>query len=508
MVHLSKSKYTGLWQCPKMAWLRQYKPEEAVIDEMVLARMKAGNEVGDLAMGLFGDYVEVTAYNGEKLDLPKMIENTAAEMAKGTDNICEASFSYNGLYCAVDILRKENGGWAIYEVKSSTMHQEEDGSCPDTKEVYIADISYQKYVLEHCGVNVTGTYLVCLNGDYIYDGTLDITQLFFITDVSTEVFVESSKIEPNLAIAEQVLTSDAEPDIDLGVYCKKPYQCAFWKYCSKHIPQESVFNLYRLRKTKMFEYYRNGWITYRDLIDNAPIKNATQLRQMEFALEDKGTYINKAEIAVFLNTLSYPLYFLDFETMQPVIPQYVGTKPYAQIPFQYSLHYIEEEGGELKHKEFLAESGTDPRRTIAESLCADIPMNVCVTAYNKAFECTRLKELAETFPDLSDHLMNIRENIIDLLVPFQSGWYYNRAMGGSFSIKSVLPALFPNDPSLDYHNLEGVHNGGEAMTIFPQIKDMSPEEQQIARHNLLKYCELDTYAMVKVWEELMKTHED
>lgn len=503
MVHLSKSKYTGLWQCPKMAWLRQYKPEEAVIDEMVLARMKAGNEVGDLAMGLFGDYVEVTAYNGEKLDLPKMIENTASEMAKDTDNICEASFSYNGLYCAVDILRKENGGWAIYEIKSSTMHQEEDGSCPDTKEVYIADISYQKYVLEHCGVNVTGTYLVCLNGDYIYDGTLDITQLFFITDVSTEVFVESSKIEPNLAIAEQVLTSDSEPDIDLGVYCKKPYQCAFWKYCSKHIPQESVFNLYRLRKTKMFEYYRNGWITYRDLIDNAPIKNATQLRQIEFALEDKGTYVNKAEIAAFLNTLSYPLYFLDFETMQPVIPQYVGTRPYAQIPFQYSLHYIEEEGGELKHKEFLAESGTDPRRAIAESLCADIPMDVCVTAYNKAFECTRLKELAETFPDLSDHLMNIRENIIDLLVPFQSGWYYNRAMGGSFSIKSVLPALFPDDPSLDYHNLEGVHNGGEAMTIFPMIKDMLPEEQQKARHNLLKYCELDTYAMVKVWEALL-----
>ncbi len=504
MVHLSKSKYTGLWQCPKMAWLRKYKPEEAAIDEMVLARMKAGNEVGDLAMGLFGDYVEVTAYNGEKLDLPKMIENTAAEMAKGTENICETSFSYNGLYCAVDILRKENGGWAIYEVKSSTKHQDKE----DPKEVYIADISYQKYVLEHSGVNVTGTYLVCLNGDYVFDGTLDINQLFTITDVATEVFVESSKIESNLAIAEQVLTSDIEPDIDLGKYCKKPYQCAFWKYCSKHIPKESVFNIYRLNIDKKIEYYRNGWITYRDLIDNAPIKNPTQLRQIEFGLEDKGTYVNKAEIAAFLNTLSYPLYFLDFETMQPVIPQYVGTKPYAQIPFQYSLHYIEKEGGELKHKEFLAESGTDPRRAIAESLCENIPMNVCVTAYNKAFECTRLDELAKTFPDLGEHLTNIKDNIIDLLVPFKSGWYYNRAMGESFSIKSVLPALFPNDPSLDYHNLEGVHNGGEAMTIFPMIKDMSSEEQQIARHNLLKYCELDTYAMVKVWKELVEARDD
>ena len=163
MVYLSKSKYCGLWQCPKIAWLRQYKPEEATVDDALRARFEAGNMVGDLAMGLFGDFVEVTAYNGEKLDLKKMIENTEVEMEKGTVNICEASFSYNGLYCAVDILRKDGDDWAIYEVKSSTKHLKDDGTYTDDKEVYIADISYQKYVLEHCGVNVTGTYLVCLN---------------------------------------------------------------------------------------------------------------------------------------------------------------------------------------------------------------------------------------------------------------------------------------------------------------------------------------------------------
>ena len=504
MVYLSKSKYCGLWQCPKIAWLRQYKPEVATIDEMVQARFDAGNVVGDLAMGLFGDFIEVTTYNGEKLDLPKMIEKTTIEMEKGTENICEASFSYNGLYCAVDILKKDGDGWAIYEVKSSTKRMNDDGTYTDDKEVYVADISYQKYVLEHCGVKVTGTYLVCLNGDYVFNGTLDLSQLFFISDVSDEVPAEITRIEPNLAIAERVLSSDEEPDIDLGIYCKKPYECSFWKYCSQHIPEQSVFKLYRLPSKKKFEYYHNGWITYRDLIDNAPITNEKQLRQIEFALEDKGTYVNKTEIASFMQKLSYPLYFLDFETMQPVIPEYVGTKPYAQIPFQYSLHYIEHEGGELKHKEFLAESGTDPRRALAERLCEDIPINVCVTAYNKAFECTRIKELAETYPDLAEHLTNIRNNIVDLLVPFQSGWYYNRAMGGSFSIKSVLPAIFPDDPSLNYHNLEGVHNGGEAMTIFPKIQYMSPEDQKTARHNLLKYCELDTYAMVKVWEELVR----
>ncbi len=502
MLYLSKSKYCGLHQCPKIAWLRQHKPEAAVVMGNAASRFEAGIMVGNLAKGLFGDYVDATVYDGDKLDLSQMLAKTADEITKGTANICEASFSYNGLYCAVDILRKDGNGWAIYEVKSSTKHKRPNGSYDDDKEIYIADISYQKYVLEHCGIKVTGTYLVCLNGDYVFDGTLDLSQLFIITDAASEVSALMPEIEPNLKAAETLLASDTEPDIDLDVHCQKPYECAFWKYCSRNIPDESVFKLYRLSNSKKIQYYHNGWITYRQLRENAPITNPTQLRQLEYGLEDKGTYINKTEIAKFLQALSYPLYFLDFETMQPVIPEFSGTRPYAQIPFQYSLHYIEEEGAELKHKEFLAESGTDPRRALAERLCEDIPMNVCVTAYNKSFECGRIQELAETFPDLAEHLLNIRSNIIDLLVPFQSGWYYNRAMGGSFSIKSVLPAIFPDDPSLNYHNLEGVHNGGEAMSIFPKIKDMSPEDQKTARHNLLKYCELDTYAMVKVWDEL------
>lgn len=500
MVYLSKSKYCGLWQCPKIAWLKKYKPEELKLDRSVLSRMEAGNEVGDLAMGLFGDFVEVTAYNNDKLALSKMIENTKSEMENGTPVICEASFDYNGLYCAVDILKKENNGWVIYEVKSSTKHE----YTQDDKPVYIADVAYQKYVLENCGVKLCGTYLVCINGDYVFDGTLDIDHLFMISDIADAVAIEEKNISANLSIAERLLNSSNEPDIDLSTNCKNPYLCGFWKYCSKHIPNQSVFNLYRMRFSKKIELYRKGMITYQELLNSNEIANDRQLRQMEFAIQDKGTYIEKENVRDFLATLSYPLYFLDFETMQPVIPKYIGTKPYAQIPFQYSLHFIENEGGELKHKEFLAESGTDPRRVLAEQLCSDIPMGVCVTAYNKAFECTRIKELAEMFPDLAEHLLNIKDNIVDLLVPFQSGYYYNRAMGGSFSIKSVLPAIFPNDPSLDYHNLEDVHNGSEAMTIFPQIQFMEPDEQKKTRHNLLKYCELDTYAMVKVWEEFIR----
>ena len=493
-MYLSKSKYCRAWQCPKMLWLDTYRPELHEANAAVEARMAAGNEVGDLAMGLFGDYVETTAHKEDgRLDIPAMLERTRAETAKGTPVICEAAFSFEGLYCAVDILKKENGGWAIYEVKSSTGPE---------KTVYLADVAYQKYVLRNCGVNVTGTYLVTLNNQYVFDGTLRLDELFHVTDVSSLLPAEEQNVPSVLKAAEATLSMDTEPDTDIGNQCREPYGCEYWGYCTRALPAPNVFDLYRFRFNQALECYYAGDVSFEDLIRHGRVSNMKQLRQIDFQLHDKGTYTDEAAIRGFLSTLSYPLYFIDFETMQLPVPKYPGTKPYQQIPFQYSLHFIEREGGELKHKEFLAESGPDPRRALAERLCADIPKNVCVTAYNKGFECGRIRELAAAFPDLSDHLLNIESNIRDLLTPFQSGWYYNREMGGSFSIKSVLPALFPDDPQLNYHNLEGVHNGSEAMDLFPQIQFMEPAEREAARENLLRYCELDTLAMVRVWEKL------
>jgi len=489
---LSKSKYCLLWQCPKLFWLEMNHKELKKEDASREDRMTTGNEVGDLAMGLFGDYTEVTVLKEDgHPDIPAMLEKTKECLAAGVENICEASFSYEGNYCAVDILRKENGGYAIYEVKSST----------HDAEIYGVDIAYQKYVLENCGVTVTGTYLVCLNANYVRGEALDLQQLFLIQDMTDWVALEYPQVPARLKTAETLLAAEAEPVCDLDKHCKKPYDCGYWDYCTRELPKPSVFDLYD--EKKKFKLYHQGVVSFEDLL-KLPKLRPIQRRQIEFQLEEQPDHIDRDGIRSFMDKLSYPIYFLDFETMQHAVPQYPGAKVYGQIPFQYSLHYLEAPGGELKHKEFLAESGPDPRRAIAESLCRDIPMHTCVTAYNKGFECSRLRELAQLFPDLADHLMNIRSNVHDLLEPFQSGYYYTKAMGGSFSIKSVLPALFPDDPALDYHNLEGVHNGGEAMSIFPKLKEMSPEEQAQVRKSLLEYCKLDTYAMVKVWEKLVE----
>lgn len=559
MKGLSKSRYTAFCQCPKNLWLKVYKPEEAAIDGGMEARFAQGNEVGDLAMGLFGDFKEVTAHQEDgSLDLQKMIDLTKLYMDEGVENICEASFSCEGGYCAVDILRKTPGGWAIYEVKSSSFP--EFNGQEAKLEKYAPDIAYQKWVLEQCGINVTGTYLVCLNSDYVRHGALDVKQLFVINDMKEMVENEYLKVPARVSQAMKVINSEQEPDMDLSECCMKPYKCAFWDYCKQkhHVPTPSVFDVYGGKGRggftfkKKLDCYHQGLVSFEDLRteDIGPIQNM----QIEAALTGKE-FVNPEGIRKFLDRLSYPLYFLDFETMQDAVPRYDGAKVYAQITFQYSLHIKERESvstfvdaGKLKytktanyitHREFLAPNdGSDPRRPLAEQLCKDIPMDACTLAYNKMFECGRIRELAALYPDLAPHLLNIADHIIDLIDPFRAGDYYVPAMGGSFSIKSVLPALFPDDPELDYHNLdERCQNGGDAMTIFPRLQQMEQsltrqgmqnrdgqlvmadsqmslyEQNRIrgeiaaSRKALLRYCELDTWAMVKVWEKLKEVAE-
>ena len=504
MKRLSKSRYTQFCKCQKNLWLNAYKPEMAVIDASTEARFESGNEVGDLAMGLFGPFVEVTTKlaNGS-LDLAAMVENTTLEMSKGTESICEASFIYESNYCAVDILRKTDKGWAIYEVKSTSFPEFEGQQAKLGK--YAPDIAYQKWVLTQCGINVTGTYLICLNSDYVRQGDLDLQKLFTIIDMEKLIADEYLKVSAQADMAIRVLNTDHEPEEDLSEHCMKPYTCPFIDYCKRQngIPDDepTVFDLYRMNFFKKLEHYHAGRILFKDVREEG--LSDKQQMQVECTLNNTE-HIDKDGIREFLSGLNYPLYFLDFETLQQPIPQYDGQKPYQQITFQYSLHIKKSEDSPYEHEEFLAPSdGKDPRRSLAEKLCKDIPMNVCTLAYNKAFECTRIKELAVLCPDLAVHLLNIRDHIVDLLDPFQAGYYYLPSMGNSFSIKRVLPSLFPDDPQLDYHNLDArVQNGGDAMTVFPRIQNMEPSEAAATREALLRYCELDTLAMVKVWEKL------
>lgn len=508
MFHLlTKSRYTTFRQCPKCLWMNINKPEEAIEEAIPESRIQAGIEVGKLAKGYFGAYHDTTKYKPDgSIDIAAMLKETQKLMEDPTvETICEAAFEKDGCYCAVDLLHREKGGWAIYEVKSSTGR---DNKEPEIVQIW--DISFQAYVLKLCKVNVTGTYLMRLDSNYVLNGALDVKGMFYLNDMQESVAAESANIAAHCAEAKTILAQADEPGRDLNQGCFEPYGCPFFAYCKRahDVPTPGVFDLYSLGWDKALQnYYSQGFKSYQQLL-TAPKLNKHHRMQIESALENKD-FIDKKKIREFLDSLKYPIYHLDFESIQPVIPVYQGTKPYQQIPTQYSLHIQRSKFDTCEHKEFLADAhSANPMRDVAEQLCKDIPMAGMVMVFNDIFEKGRLKEMAAAFPDLREHLLAIRNNVVDLLKPFRAWAYYRPAMDGSFSIKKVLPALFPNDPTLDYHQLPGsVHNGGEAMEIFPKMKDMSPEEEKETRESLLQYCKLDTWSMVVILQKLYRVSE-
>lgn len=486
-MNLSKSKYCNAVQCNKMLWLSEYMPEEKseVSNESVLEN---GTEVGELAKNLFEYHVDIE-FNK---NLNKMIEDTNKALKEENTIITEASFCYKNNFCSVDILRKNNNEIEIYEVKSST----------HITDIYLDDISYQVYILKNLGYKIKKACIVYINRNYERKKELDLKKLFIIKNVLPIANKKQEDIKTKIEELKEYMLQIKEPTDDIGIHCTTPYDCPFFKHCTKHLLNNNVFNIMRMPKTKKFDLYHKGIYSYEDLL-NENI-NLTYKQQIEFELFNKKPSIKKDKIKEFLDTLSYPLYFLDFETFQQSIPKYEGIKPYEKIPFQYSLHYIENKNGKIKHKEFLSHADIDPRRILAESLIKDIPKDVCVLAYNMGFEKGVIKKLAEIYPDLENHLMNIHDNIKDLMIPFSKRYYYTKDMKGSYSIKYVLPALFKDDPSLDYHNLNQVHNGTEAMDVFTSLGNYNKEEQKEMRKNLLKYCKLDTFAMVKIWQKLIE----
>lgn len=486
-MNLSKSKYCKCVQCKKMFWLKKYKPECAVATDKTTV-FENGKKVGELAKGLFGDFEDVP-YN-ENLRL--MIERTRELMQNEPNIITEASFTFDNNFCSVDILKNDLDGVEIYEVKSSS----------EVKDIYIDDVAFQYYVLSCLDLNVKKVCIVYVNTDYIRGKELELDKFFNIEDV-TEIAKEKwNEVRINIDLIRKYMKGHGcanEPIRKLGMHCKKPYPCDFWEYCTMHLPKNNVFDIFKMNNDKKFEKYYEGKISFEDLEGEKLSKRFSQ--QIDFELHDKEPYINEEIIKEFLDDLKYPLYFLDYETINPPIPKFEGLHPYQQIPFQYSLHIIKEEGAPLEHKEYLAKTFDENMvRDFADHLIKDISEEGSIIVYS-SFEASRNNKIAEMYPDLKEDMERINNNIKDIMTPFLQRNYYTKEMEGSYSIKKVLPALYPNDSDLDYSKLPGVKNGGEAIDAFLSLEGKTEKEQEKIRKGLLKYCELDSLAMVKIWEK-------
>lgn len=490
-VYLSKSRYCKCVQCEKILWLSKYQPECAVVADKE-AIFENGRIVGELAKGLFGDYEDV------KFDrnLSSMIDKTMELMEDKPNIITEASFSFDNNFCSVDILKNDADGVEIYEVKSST----------SVKDIYLDDAAYQCYVLSNLGLNVKKVCIVYINKEYI-KGELpvkdELDKFFAVDDVTSIALSKQDEIKQNIDMINEYMDlygEGNEPPSNITMNCFNPYGCDFWQYCTRDLPRPNVFDISGMWNSKKFEKFNEGKISFEDLKHEK--LNPKYLEQIDFELNDRNPKINNPAISALLNSLSYPLYFIDYETYNVPIPEIEGTKPYQQLPFQYSLHIINEDGGEVEHREFLAqEDDEDFIRHFAESMISDLPEDGSVIVYNKAFESSVNRKIGELYPEFKDEMDRINSNMVDFMVPFRNRHYYMKEMKGSFSIKFVLPALYPDDDELDYGNLSLVHNGGEASATFAGLRGKNLQERDEIREGLLEYCKLDTLAMVKIYEK-------
>ena len=480
--YLSKSLYIRGLQCHKSLYLDRCQPElRGEPTPELEALWKSGHEVGDFARMLFPGGV-VVPFDG--LAKEEQLSKTREEIDRGTKAIYEATFSFDDVFVKADIIVRNRGYWDLYEVKSST----------SVKEHHWDDVAVQYFVLSGCGLPVNKAYLVHINNGYVRDGDIVPEELFTIQDITGIVREKQASIPEELAEMRAMLRGK-RPKIDIGPHCEDPYPCDFMGHCWQHVPEDSVFSL-RGRGIDQWELYRQGVIKLQDVpLDSL---NLMQRMQTEYFL-DRKSHADPAKIREFLKKVRYPVCFLDFETFGSAIPLFDGTRPYQQVPFQYSLHRIDAEGEAARHFEYLAHPGVDPRKEIAEKLPGEIPDGACVLAYNMAFEKRVLRELGESIPKHRKRLNAVSEGIIDLMGPFKRREIYHWRMNGSYSLKSVLPVIVPE---MTYEGLEISDGAMASEAYFAMETTADPAERSRLRKALLEYCRQDTMGLVRLLEKM------
>lgn len=481
---LSKSRFVKGLQCHKALWLQTHRPElKDDVGEERQAVFDAGHDVGRLAQQMFTDGIEVPFDN---VPLAEQVAMTRRLIDAGKDVIFEAAFSYDNVFIKADIMTKGASGWHLGEVKAST----------DAKEHYINDIAVQYHVITGCGVPVEKASLVLINTGYVRTGDIEPEKLFTWVDVTEEVLQRQEQIKEEIFRQRAMLKADI-PQIDIGPYCSNPYDCDYMGHCWAHVPEDSVFRFADKGKPDCFKLYHEGTVKMKDTPPE--ILGWRQKMQLECLL-NKSTVLDKAAIKAFLDDLRYPLAFLDFETtcFTP-IPLFDNTRPYQQVPFQFSLHIQDSATADLRHVEFLAPQTGDPQEPFLEALLNAIPENACIVSWNAPFEGRIMKELAATFPDKMRALQKLIDNRIDLMAPYRSKQIYHWQFDGSYSIKAVLPALLPE---FSYDELE-IGDGATAANAWLNMGtiDDDPEFERVKK-NLLEYCRMDTLAMVMILEKM------
>ena len=488
MRNFSKSKLLALRQCPKRLWLEIHRPDLRADNAATQASFQIGHQVGDIAQRIYdpeglGALIDVTTEG-----FSRAFERTT-ELLGTTQPIFEAGFAAGGALAFADVMLPDQVDgkqvWRMVEVKSST----------SVKDYHREDVAVQAYIAQSAGVPLQSIALAHIDNSWVYPGNGEYGGLLKENDLTAEAFSRTEEVKAWIAQAQAIDAMPSEPVIGIGTHCDIPYDCGFYDYCSRDEPR-AQYPIHWLPyfSAKAQQLAAQGVIELAEVSDD--LLNPKQLRVKTHTLANT-VFFDAVGAAADLAVHSLPAYFLDFETIQFAVPIWQGTRPYQQNTFQFSLHTLSELG-QLEHTEFLDVSGGDPSEPFAQALLAVCGESGPVYVYNAAFETSRMSELATRYPHLGAALRAIIERVVDLL-PIARERYYHPSQQGSWSIKKVLPAVVPE---LRYDALDGVQDGGGAMEAFLEAinPDTPAERKNQIEQQLLAYCRLDTYAMVRLWQ--------
>lgn len=493
-MHISKTDYLEYTFCKKNLWLRKHKPElfEGVeLSEFEIKIIEEGNLADEAARGLFPDgvLVEIVGSNA--------VPFTQSLLKSKTKTIFQGGFLWNDFFVQADILRFNDvlDGWELYEVKATNDVKRE------IPHHHVNDLAFQKTVIEQSGAKIVKAGVIHLNSEYRMVGKVQYDDLFIVADLTDEVLAAQSDVQNQMHDLKLYLDSPEEKGCEC-LYRGRNAQCTTFAYSNPEVPEYSVHDINRIGGSKKLFY---DWIDRSiyalEDIDNPEALKGSKKAQYDAYMAGKPL-IERETIKEVLNKLVFPLYFFDYEGYSSAIPRFSGFGAYEQVPFQYSLHILHEDG-EMEHKEFLiTEPAKDLTLPLIERMREDIGDIGSVISWYKSYESQRNNKLAELHPDHAHFLESLNDRMFDLMTIFSENLYVDARFKGSASIKNVLPVLVPE---LTYKALN-VQKGDQAVERWEKmINPNTPKEEkeQIAK-DLLEYCKLDTWAMVEIYRVLKK----
>ena len=463
-MYITKTNFIQYLHCPKSLWFLKNDPENYPHGEVSIFMQK-----------LIREGYEVEQYVQEYFK-----SNGNCEVSFQTEFKTEDSL----LYARADAFEiKSDGTAALYEIKSSTSIK------TDSKHNHIKDACFQKICAERTGQRIDRVFLVHLNGEYIREGEINSDELFVFNDITEKVAELERETNEEISSALQFLTSDQDLQ---GCSCREKSRgnhCDTFANFNTDVPKSSIYHLPNVSQKKIGELLSKGVIGLDAVTDEYPL---SERQHLVVKSAKTGTpQINKAAIRQFLSDLEFPLHFLDYETFSSAVPFLDGTGPHQQFPVQYSVHILEEDGA-LSHKEYLEREARLPDRLV-EQIANDIGPSGSIVSWHASFEIRLNREMGERYTDKCNFLSNVNDRMVDLEDVFKID-YVDARFNGSTSIKNVLPVVCPD---LDYEELN-IKDGATAMEAWGRMVNASQKESEEIAKDLLKYCRLDTYAMVKI----------